>query len=142
MKFEESEYFNSIKHYKLQMPFGNFYLCEKFFISELNEGIHFDWNMIELMMEELINFYGKEAKIGYIPNRVNSYSVNPNHWNKVDKEYNMIIAAAIVIYNNMTLMNATLEKRFFKKSLKRCDSLTQAITWMSNIKELKNERVF
>ncbi len=135
MRFEESGYYNSVKPYKLELPFGNFYLCEKFFISELNEGIHFDWDKIENVMSELIKFYGKGAKLGYIPNRVNSYSVNPHYWDKVDKEYNMIVASAIVFYSPMTMMNATLEKQFFKKSMKRCRSLSEAIEWMTNLDE-------
>lgn len=135
MRFEESKYFISLNPYKLEMSFGNFYLCEKFFISELNEGIHFDWIKIEEVMSELIKFYGKDAKFGYIPNRINSYSVNPQYWDKVDKKYNMIVASAIVFYSTMTMMNATLEKHFFKKSMKRCQNLTEAIEWMINLDE-------
>lgn len=137
MKFEESHYFKSLKPHKLEMPFGNFYLCEKFFISELNEGIHFDWQKIEDVVAELIKFYGKDAKLGYIPNRINSYSVNPHYWDKVDKTFNIIVASAIVVYSTMTLMNADLEKRFFKKSIKRCTSLTEAIEWMYGLEEFK-----
>tara|TARA_R110002049_G_scaffold163800_1_gene329796 strand:- start:4947 stop:5360 length:414 start_codon:yes stop_codon:yes gene_type:complete len=136
VRFEESQYFNDLKPYKLEMPFGTFYLCEKLLVSELNEGIHFDWDKIENTMAELIKFYGKDAKLGYIPNRVNSYSVNPQYWDKVDKKYNMIIASAIVVYSPMTMMNSTLEKRFFNKSIKRCRSLSEAIEWMLNLKEL------
>lgn len=44
MKFENSKYFE-LKHYKLEMPFGNFYFLETLFISEINEGEHFDWEM-------------------------------------------------------------------------------------------------
>lgn len=136
MRFEESKYFNSLNPKILEMPFGKFYFCEKFIVSELNEGIHFDWDKIETIIAELINFYGKDAKIGYIPNRINSYSINPHYWDKVDKKYNIIVASAIVIYSTMTMMNATLEKRFFNKSMKRCNSLGEAIDWMSNIDEL------
>lgn len=136
MRFEKSQYFDDLKPHKLVMPFGTFYFCDKFFISELNEGIHFEWDKIEDVMTELIKFYGKDAKLGYIPNRVNSYSVNPQYWDKVDKKYNMIIASAIVVYSPMTMLNATLEKRFFNKSMKRCRSLSEAIKWMLNLKEL------
>ena len=135
MKFQDSEYFNNLKHTKVEMPFGVFYFCEKYFLSELNEGVHFDWDMIELVMSKLIEFYGEDAKLVYIPNRINSYSINPHYWDKVDKKYNIIIASAIVSYNNMTFMNATLEKRFFKKSIKRCESLNEAIEWTMNLKE-------
>lgn len=138
MKFEDSEFFINIKHHKLEMPFGKFYLCDRFFISELNEGIHLGWDKIEIVMAELIKHYGENAKLAYIPNRVNSYSVNPHYWDKVDKTYNIIVAGAIVYYSSMNKMNASLEKRFFKKSLKRCRSLKEAIDWVLNLKELKS----
>ena len=116
MKFSESTYFNPLRHHLLEMPFGTFYFCEKFFVSELNEG----------------------AKLGYIPNRINSYSVNPHYWDKADKIYNMIVASAIVSYSTITMMNATIEKHFFSKSIKRCTSLTEAVDWILNLKELRD----
>lgn len=137
MKFEDSKYFK-LKHYKIERPFGHFYLLENFFVSELNEGIHFDWEMIKSVMDEVVLFYGPDAQIGYISNRTNSYSIDPQTWNKVDKMYGVIVAGAIVTYNTMTFMNATLEKQFYKKSIKRCLSLEEAIEWISNLKELKN----
>ncbi|WP_308992831.1 hypothetical protein QLS71_015785 [Mariniflexile litorale] len=138
MKFENSQYFK-IKHYKIERPFGNFYLLESFFISELNEGIHFDWEMVKSIMDELIMFYGSDAQIGYISNRFNSYSLNPQVWEEIDEKYGIMVAAAIVTYNPMAFMNATLEKQFYKKSIKRCDSLEVAFQWISNLRELKKD---
>lgn len=138
MKFEDSEHFNTLKYYKLEKPFGKFYFLETFFIAELNEGVHFDWKMIQEVMNEIVKFYNKGVQLGYISNRVNSYSINPQTWDLVEKEYGIIVAAAIVSYNNLTFMNATLEKNFTKKSIKRCTSLSEAIHWVTNIKEFKN----
>ena len=140
MKFEDSRY-SVLHHLKIERPFGNFYLLDTFFISEINEGIHFDWNMIKDVMDEIITLYKKDIKLGYISNRINSYSLDPHTWNQVDIEYNAIIAGAIVTYNEMTFMNATLEKRFYKKSIKRCASLDEAVEWISNLKEFKNSQV-
>ncbi len=85
MKFEESEYFKSLKHFKLEMPFGNYYLFDFFFLGELNEGVYFDWKKAKLVVSELIDFYGEGNKIGFIANRVNSYSVEPQNWERVEK---------------------------------------------------------
>ncbi|PKQ45503.1 hypothetical protein [Confluentibacter flavum] len=136
MKFEESKYFNTLKTHKLTMSFGEFYFCEKFFVAEVHEGIHFDWDMIKKVMDKLVEFHGQGIKLGYISNRINPYSVDPQSWIKVDAEYNIIIASAIVYYNNIAFMNATLEKKFYKKSIKRCLSLDEAVDWILNIKEL------
>lgn len=134
MKFENSE-FSKLSHYKVEMPFGNFYLFEKYFISEINEGVHFDWEMIKTVMTEVVEFYGTNIKVGYISNRVNSYSMNPQTWEKVQKKYNLIFAGAIVSYNNITFMNASIEKQFSKTSIKRCLSLEEAIQWIKSLKE-------
>lgn len=136
MRFENSE-FSKLTHFKLEMPFGNFYFLDTFFISELNEGVHFDWEMIQEVMAHVVDYYGADAKLGYISNRVNSYSMNPRTWDDVQEKYNIIVAGAIVAYNNMTFLNASLEKQLSKTTkIKRCLSLIDAIEWIVNLKEL------
>ncbi|TYA78783.1 hypothetical protein [Seonamhaeicola marinus] len=135
MKFESTSYFKQ-PHYKLEMPFGNYYLFEKFIIGELYEGVHFDWTKTKLVVEELISFYGKDCKIGFISNRVNRYSVDPQNWTNIEKEYNIIAASAIITYNLSTQHNASLEKRFSDIKIKQCFSIKEAIEWMSELKEL------
>ncbi|WP_418604057.1 hypothetical protein [Hwangdonia sp.] len=135
MKFENSEYFKILNPTKLVMPFGTYYLCEKFLIVELDEGVHFDWDKAEQIIQKVFEFYGDDAKIGFISNRINHYSVDPNNWKKVEEKYSLIIASAIVMYNSSTYMNASIEKQFTQKSIKRCMSLKEAIDWMQNLKE-------
>jgi hypothetical protein len=92
--------------------------------------------MIKKVMDKLVAFYGKDIQLGYISNRVNSYSVDPQTWIKVDAEYSVIIASAIVTYSDIAFMNATLEKKFYKKNIKRCLSLEEAFNWVINLEEL------
>lgn len=135
MKFEQSK-FVKLKHFKLEMPFGHFYFLETFFIAELNDGVHFGWEEVKLLMPKVIEFYGKDAKLGYISNRINCYSSDPHSWTKVDKKYGVIVAGAIVYYTDFTYKNASLEKLFSNKSIKRCINLDEAILWMKDLKEL------
>lgn len=137
MKFEDSEYFEHLKPEVLKMSFGTFYLCDRFFVSELNEGVHFEWDKIEAVISELFKYYGENARLGYIPNRVNSYSVNPNYWAKVDEKYDIIAASAIVYYNYSNAINAEIEERFYKKPMKLCNNLTEAINWIRELDVLK-----
>ena len=136
MKFENSSFFKKIKHHKLEMPYGNYYLYDNFFVGELNEGVHFDWNKAKEVVEKVIDFYGKDAKIGFISNRINSYSIDPHNWKKIEEEYDLIAGSAIVMYSSSTYMNASIEKQFAKKTIKRCMSLNEAIDWMINLKEI------
>ncbi|WMI65003.1 hypothetical protein RBH94_13150 [Aestuariibaculum sp. YM273] len=134
MTFENSAYYDSTQFFKLQKPFGTFYFGEKYILSEMKEGIHFDWPMVKDLMNDIEAYYGTEAKLAYISNRIHSYSRDPHNWNKLS-ELNVIFASAIVIYNHMAYLNATLEKRFSKDSIKRCESLNEAIEWVLDLRE-------
>lgn len=137
MNFESYSYSKTVDYTKLQMPFGTYYLCKHFFIGELHEGVHFDWKKTELVIEKLIEFYGENARIGFISNRMKNYSNDPSNWTKVEEKYSLIVASAIVMYTNSTYMNASIEKQFTNLSIKRCMSLQEAIEWMTNLKEFK-----
>lgn len=136
MKTEDSEYYKTLKPSKLEMPFGNYYFFEKFIVAELFESVHFDWEKAELLIAEVFSFYGENTKLGFIANRVNPYSIDPQNWVKLEKKYSFVMASAIVVYNMSTYMNASIEKKFAKKSIKRCTSLKEAIEWVLNLKEL------
>jgi hypothetical protein len=133
MKFEDSKHSKTLDYYKLEISFGNFFLCEKFLISEISSGVHFDWNKIELVIKEVIKFYGTDIRLGYISNRVNSYSIDPQDWAKVSKYDHMLAGSAIVYYNYMMYLNAALEKRFSKSEIHPYLNLDDAINWANKL---------
>ncbi|WP_136480969.1 hypothetical protein [Cognatitamlana onchidii] len=135
MRFEDSHYSNINNYHCLEMAFGKFYLCEKFIVSEINSGIHFDWNKIESVIEKIIAFYGTDIKLGYISNRINSYSIDPQDWAKVAQYGNILAGSAIVYYNYIMYLNAALEKRFSKSEIHPCLSLDDAISYINDLKE-------
>lgn len=135
MKFEKSLYFEKFSPKKLELDFGIYYLCTNFFVGELYESVHVDWTKVEELISELYTFYGENTKLAYISNRINDYSVDPQNWVKVDKHYDLLVASAIVAYNNSTYINASIEKNFTKMSIKRCLSLTEAIEWIESLEE-------
>lgn len=137
MKTELSEYYKRLKPFVLQMPFGTYFFFEKFIVSEINEGVHFEWNMAEKLALEVFKYYGKDAKLGFISNRVNRHSVDPQNWIKLEKNHTIIIASAIVAYDKLNFMNASIEKKFTKNSIKRCKSLNEAIKWILELEEFK-----
>ncbi len=135
MKFEKSPQYKILKPTKLKLPFGFYYFCNNFIVGELFEGVHFDWDMAKILIKEIYAHYGEGARVAYIANRINAYSIDPQNWVKLEKEYDVLIASAIVIYNNASYINASLEKQFTQKSIKRCLSLTEAIQWVENLEE-------
>lgn len=138
MKFENSIYFKQLKYHKVVFPFATYYLCDRFLIAEHNEAVHFDWSKIQKISQFLIEFYGTNIKIGHITNRVNNYSIDPNLWRKFNAEYGFVVASAIIVYDDFGYRNATLEKQFSPKIIKRCTSIEEAIYWMENLKELNS----
>ncbi len=137
MKFEDSVFFESLKSKKISFPFGDFYLLKRFIVAEIKESVHFDWDKVEQVIAHALPYYEDDFKIGYIANRINSYSIDPQQWKKVSEKYEFMVASAIVSYNDFSFINATIEKQFSPKSIKRCDSLEQAINWILNLKEFK-----
>ena len=137
MQIEHFDLYKILKPFKLEMPFGKYYFFEKFIISEMYNGIQFDWDMAEKLIPEILKFYGKNAKIGFISNRVNHYSVDPQNWIKLEKEYTFVAATAIVAYDKPNYMNASIEKHFSNRSIKRCNTLTEAVKWILSLDEFK-----
>ncbi len=135
MTFEDSPFYSKYTHVKKEFDFGNFYLCDNFYISEIFEGVHFDWFKVEQLVDVLLEFYGIDCKIAWISNRINSYSIDPHTWIKFHKKYDFLVAGAIIVYNEVNYLSASVEKMFAQVSLKRCTSLGEGFEWIKQIKE-------
>jgi hypothetical protein len=135
MTFENSKYFNLLPNSKIEFSFGTFFFLDKIIISELHEGIHFDWDKIEQVISEIAEHYGDNFKVAFLSNRINSYSIEPQLWVDFYKDYHFIVATAIVAYNDFNYKNAALEKHFSKNSIKRCETLDEAMEWIQNLNE-------
>ena len=133
MKIEETKYIEK-EHKKVEMPYGNFYFFEKFLLSEINQGVHFSWEKVKKVAEIAHKYYGKNNKVVYISNRVNSYSVEPQSWLKFDKEFNFFKASAIIAYNMKGSLSVVLEKLFSQKRIQKFEKLDDAIKWATSYK--------
>ncbi|GEM_PF-4707203 len=136
MKFSETTYFKSLEFKTFDFQFGIMYLCDTFFISEVKSDIHVDKKIVETIMKTLMDFYGEEAEICFISNRVNSYSSDPRQWLKALENFDIFYAGAIVFYNLTNLMNFEIESRMCPKPVKGFGALGEAIEWISSIKEI------
>lgn len=139
MKIEHSKYKDKYQT-KLQYEFGNFYVFEKYVIGEVNEGVTFNWECANKIIEGVYaHFKTTDIKICYISNRIHSYSVVPQDWIKFYQERHHLEAVAIVGYNKQGFISYVLEKIFQKALLKKFTSLDDAVAWATKIKALKKE---
>jgi hypothetical protein len=137
MRFENSPYAKFHNYEKVELPFGSYYLLNNFFIMEMNEGVHFNWNKLNILLSSLRDYYGHNKSLAYIANRVNSYSIDPVLWSYFDKDDSILIAASIVSYRDSTYLSANIEKQIASIPLKRAHSLEEAIDWVNQLNELK-----
>jgi len=128
MKIEDSKYTN-LPHEELNLPFGNFYFFENFVVSELHEGIHFDWKRVKILADLILNHYGPVSDLIYLSNRVNSYSIEPQSWLKFEKKYHLFKATGIIAYNNRGGLSVVLERIFSKEKIKKFRRLKDGIDW-------------
>ncbi len=131
MKIEDSKYLN-MEHEEIRLPFGNFYFFEQFVISELHEGVHFDWKRVKILSDLMQTHYGNGKSLVYLSNRVNSYSIEPQSWLKFDKKYHLFIASGIIAYDNRGGLSVVLERLFSKERIKKFRSLKNGIEWAMN----------
>lgn len=135
MHFENSPISKSLTYKKIVLDFGYYYLCDHFFIMEVNEGVHFNWDKLDQLLSSLQAHYGLNKTLAYIANRVNAYSIDPVLWSSFDKDENILIAASIVSYRDSTFLSANIEKQLASIPIKRSNSLAESIKWVQELKE-------
>jgi hypothetical protein len=138
MKFKNSKFYKTLEYKEVNFLFGTYYFFTNFVISEINEGEDFDWEKAKLTIAEILNFYGKDSRIGFIINRVNKYSIDPQNWIKTKKNYDFMAASVIITYEESSRKAADLDKYFAKNKIKICQSLDEAITWIKDFNGLNN----
>ncbi|WP_296385856.1 hypothetical protein [Winogradskyella sp.] len=136
MRFEDSLVSKSLNYKKVVLDFGSYFLCDNFFVMEVNEGEHFNSIKLDQLLSSLIDYYGYNRNLAYIANRINAYSIDPVLWSYFDKDESILIAASIVSYRNSTFLNANIEKQMASIPMKRALSLREAIDWVEQFDEL------
>ena len=116
--------------------FGKVRILEDCVISEINEGEIIDAKQAEEIFEFCESkFMGRPY--GYISNRINSYSINPLIYLKLNHSCN-VVAIAIITKNKNVVVNASIEKHFSIKPLQIFDQEQAAKEWINNILNSSN----
>lgn len=120
-----------------RFSFGVFYFFDDFIISEIAEGVLFDWDKAFEVISLGTDFYGTETNhLNYISNRINDYSIKPQDWLKflgMGKRFNIFAA---VTYRSKSIPNLIIERFFYKDTIISFDSLLEAVNFIRQKEDL------
>ncbi|NHF60306.1 hypothetical protein FK220_013210 [Flavobacteriaceae bacterium TP-CH-4] len=131
------DFFKNIKEV-WEFEFGVFYYFDGLVISEIKEGVVFDWEMAEKAVKVAHQVFGEDQPIAYISNRINKYYVVPTDWIKFYKNRHQLSFYSVVGSTQGSFASLVLERMFFKNSIRQFNDLEEAIAWsMEKIKKRK-----
>ncbi len=134
---KEIDFFKNIREIR-ECDFGVFYFFDGLVISEIKEGVVFNWSMAKKIINIAYDVLGKDNPIAYISNRINNYSVVPTDWLRFYKNRHQLEFYSVVAYNKGGLSSIVLEKMFFRESIRQFSDLETAIKWsISKINDKK-----
>lgn len=132
---KEVSYFKNIREIR-ESDFGIFYFFDGLVISEIKEGVVFNWSMAKKIINVAYEVIGKDKPIAYISNRIHDYSVIPTDWLKFYKNRHQLEFYSVVAYDKGGLSSIVLEKMFFKDNIRQFSDLESAIKWsISKVEE-------
>ncbi|AZQ59620.1 hypothetical protein EJ994_12675 [Maribacter sp. MJ134] len=125
-RVRELPFFKNIREVR-EFDFGIFYYFDGLVISEIKEGVIFDWNMAEKAVIAAQEIFGENAPIASISNRINSYTVSPTDWIKFYNNRNRLSFYSVVGSTQGSFTSLVLERMFFQNSIHQFTDLQQAI---------------
>ncbi|MBU2940490.1 hypothetical protein KO494_13160 [Lacinutrix sp. C3R15] len=112
---------------------GNYYFFKDFIVSEIHEGVVYNWEISQEIINIATNYYKNRPVISLISNRINQYSINPLGWQHFFKSGRKLNGLAVVSYTEKSWANVAVEKLFFKSKIERFNSIFEAVNWVKTI---------
>ncbi len=122
------DFFKNIRQVR-EFEFGVFYFFDGLVISEMKNGVIFNWNMAQKAIKAAHEVLGEDAQIAYISNRINNYYVVPTDWIKFYKNRHQLNFYSVVGYTKGNVVSLYLERLFFRNSIRKFTDLEEAIQW-------------
>ncbi|MEM9363213.1 MAG: hypothetical protein AAGA43_11285 [Bacteroidota bacterium] len=137
-RVREIEFFKNIREIR-EYEFGVFYFFENLVISEINEGVLFNWEMATKAVEAAYEVIGRDNTIAYISNRVNNYSVVAADWRKFYFNRHQLDLYSVVGQTHGNFASLVLERMFFRNNIRQFSDLEEAIEWTQSKMEEQNK---
>ena len=133
-------FFSNIREIR-EYDFGIFYYFDGLVISEIKEGVVFNWTMAKKAIDAAYEVMGRDRPIAYISNRIHNYSVVPTDWIKFYTHRNRLELYSVVAYNKSGLASIILEKMFFRNNIRQFSDLESAVNWSMAKLEIKSQQL-
>lgn len=121
----------------IDLKFASLEIYSGYVINQCREGALIDTEQLNTILMVIDQYYPNQ-EIGYISNRLNSYTVNPIVHKLTDMHKNIALQA-VVCYSEVSISTATLEQKFFKKPFKIFTELDAAKIWADVIIEKRKK---
>lgn len=128
-KVTEVALFKQIREAR-EYQFGKFYFFDGLVISEINQGVTFNWSMAQKVIKDAQLLFGKDLPISYISNRINQYHIVPADWAKFFNNRHQLDLYCVVGSCQKSFASLVLEKVFFITPIKKFQDLEEAIAWV------------
>ncbi|WP_299123472.1 hypothetical protein [uncultured Winogradskyella sp.] len=126
---------------EMNYKFGNVFIFDGFVVSEINEGVSFSWEYhAQPIVKDVTDFTKCDGNdLVYISHRINSYSVVPTDWLKFFRNSFDLKGYGIVGYSSVSFVNTVIENLFFKKKIRRFNSIDSAVDWAKSFELVEVE---
>lgn len=117
---------------EINYPFADIFIFKGYVISEIKEGISFNWDQhAKYIIEDVSSFLDTDGSdLIYISNRIHSYSVMAQDWVRFFKKSYSLKGYYIVSDRRSSVLGFMIENLFFKNKIKKFNSLYGAINWV------------
>lgn len=97
------------------LDFGNVFFLDRTIVTELKEGITYDWEKGKQIINLAEKFYGKNFYVNYMANRIHDYSVKAQDWTRFFEENRHLRSFSIVTHGHTGITNIAIERLFYKE---------------------------
>jgi hypothetical protein len=128
-----------IANYVYNLKSGDLYFYDSYVISEIFEGVTVVKEDLNEVIDLIHEHYGFKKPYGLISHRFHSYSINLHDILPIVSEFGLLVANAVVGYNEFSFKNFELEKRLLKLDGEIFFDLDDAIKWTNQ--KVENTRL-
>ncbi|MFS4482608.1 hypothetical protein ACKGJY_06295 [Hyunsoonleella sp. 2307UL5-6] len=117
---------------ELNYNFADVFVFENFVISEIKEGIVFNWeDHAKLIIKDVIAVLDTDGSdLTYVSNRIHSYSVMPQDWVKFFKNEYSLKGYCVISDKKTSMLSFMVESLFFNNRMKRFTNIYEAVNYL------------